>query len=79
MRLLPALFALFLAAPASGADYTGQAKEGTAILRDFRFDDGKVLPELKLRYMTLGTPQRDRAERITNAVMVLHGTGGSGK
>ncbi|CAA9497357.1 MAG: Homoserine O-acetyltransferase [uncultured Sphingomonas sp.] len=79
MRLLCAFFALFLAAPVLAADYTGQAKEGTVILRNFRFNDGKVLPELKLRHLTLGTPRRDRIGRIANAVMVLHGTGGSGK
>ena len=36
------------------------------------------LPELKLHYSTYGTPVRDAKGQVTNAVMVLHGTGGSG-
>lgn len=52
--------------------------EGTAIVRDFRFGTGEVLPELKMHYRTLGTPQRDRRGRITNAILFLHGTGGTG-
>lgn len=47
-------------------------------LPDFRFAEGSVLPELRLRYRTLGTLRRDSAGRATNAVLILHGTGGSG-
>ena len=53
--------------------------EGDAILKDFTFTTGEKLPELKIRYTTLGTPQRDKKGEITNAVMILHGTGGTGK
>jgi homoserine O-acetyltransferase len=52
--------------------------EGTATLKDFRFHTGETLPEMRMHYRTLGTPVRDKAGRVTNAVMVLHGTGGSG-
>jgi homoserine O-acetyltransferase len=48
-------------------------------VKDFRFGTGESLPELKLHYTTLGEPRRDALGRVTNAVMVLHGTGGSGK
>lgn len=48
------------------------------VLRDFRFAEGGALPELRLRYTTLGTLRRDAAGRATNAVLLLHGTGGSG-
>ena len=37
------------------------------------------MPELRLHYMTFGNPARDASGRVTNAVMVLHGTGGSGR
>lgn len=37
------------------------------------------MPELKIRYRTLGTPVRDEAGRVRNAVLILHGTGGSGE
>jgi homoserine O-acetyltransferase len=49
------------------------------LIRDFRFASGERLAELKLRYYTLGTPHRDAQGRIDNAVMVLHGTGGTGR
>ena len=53
-------------------------KEGNFVVRDFRFQSGEVLPELRLYYVTLGTPNRDAAGHVTNAVLVLHCTGGSG-
>ena len=53
-------------------------REGDFVAHDFRFADGETLAELKLHYTTLGAPRRDAQGRITNAVMVLHGTGGSG-
>jgi homoserine O-acetyltransferase len=49
------------------------------VLKDFRFRSGETLPELKLHYYTLGQPRRDAAGRIVNAVMILHGTGGTGR
>jgi homoserine O-acetyltransferase/O-succinyltransferase len=52
--------------------------EADFVIRDFRFDSGEVLPELRLHYRTLGTPQRDAAGRVRNAVLILHGTGGTG-
>ena len=52
---------------------------GDFTISDFHFADGEVLPSLKLHYMTLGQPQRDASGRVTNAVLILHGTGGSGK
>jgi homoserine O-acetyltransferase len=60
-------------------DYAAQLKEGDAVLRDFRFASGETLPELRIHYATLGTPRRDSRGAIENAVMILHGTGGSGR
>lgn len=54
-------------------------KEGNFIARDFRFQNGETLPELRQHYVTLGTPQRNAAGHVTNAVLLLHGTNGSGK
>ena len=51
---------------------------GDFTVRDFHFRDGESLPALRLHYTTLGQPRRDALGRVTNAVMVLHGTGGSG-
>ena len=52
--------------------------QGDFTIRNFKFDSGEVLPELKLHYRTLGTPRRDAAGMVRNAVLVMHGTGGSG-
>ena len=52
--------------------------EGDFVVRDFRFKSGEALPELRLHYTTLGKPRRDARGAVTNAVMILHGTGGSG-
>jgi len=48
------------------------------VVRDFAFASGEKLPELRLHYRTLGKPHRDAKGRIDNAVLVLHGTGGTG-
>jgi homoserine O-acetyltransferase len=52
---------------------------GTFLLQDVHFAEGGALPELRLRYTTLGTLRRDPTGRATNAVLLLHGTGGSGQ
>ena len=52
--------------------------EGDFVLRDFRFRSGETLPELRIHYRTLGMLERDAEGRATNAVLVLHGTTGSG-
>lgn len=48
------------------------------MIRDFHTAEGAVLPELRMHYRTLGQPVRDALGRVTNAVMILHGTGGTG-
>lgn len=63
------------------ADVLGQAwpnqREADFVIKDFRFDNGQTLPELRLHYITIGTPRRNAAGAITNGVLLLHGTGGS--
>jgi homoserine O-acetyltransferase len=53
-------------------------KEADATLEGFRFETGERL-DLRLHYTTLGSPHRNTRGEIDNAVMVLHGTGGTGK
>ena len=66
-------------APANPASSSGyKPVEGDFIAHDFRFKSGETLPELRLHYRTLGTPLRDASGRVTNAVLILHGTGGWG-
>ncbi|MHB8411566.1 MAG: alpha/beta fold hydrolase [Candidatus Acidiferrales bacterium] len=66
------------AAPANAPAQTWPTHEGDFIVHNFHFRDGETLSELRLHYTTLGTPHRDASGRVTNAVLILHGTGGSG-
>jgi homoserine O-acetyltransferase/O-succinyltransferase len=77
-RVLSLLVALLaLGAGAAAADYAVPI-EGDFVLRDFRFRSGEVLPELRIHYRTIGTPRRDAAGVVRNAVLITHGTTGSG-
>jgi homoserine O-acetyltransferase len=49
------------------------------VLKDFHFRSGETLPEVKIHYWTRGTPHRDASGQIDNAVLILHGTGGTGR
>jgi len=51
--------------------------QGDYVVRDFKFKSGEVLPELRLHYATLGAPARDAGGVVRNAVLIMHGTGGS--
>ena len=53
--------------------------EGDFVIRDFKFESGETLPELRLHYRTLGKPERDASGKVTNAVWIGHGTGGTGR
>jgi homoserine O-acetyltransferase len=66
-------------APAAAAAASWPVREGDVTLAAFRFRSGEMLPQLRMHYTTLGTPHRNAAGKIDNAVMVLHGTGGSGQ
>jgi homoserine O-acetyltransferase len=74
--------ALAAAAPATGAQAARsypEPVEGDYVIRDFRFESGETLPELRVHYTTIGTPVRDGRGVVRNAVLVLHGTTGSGR
>jgi homoserine O-acetyltransferase len=62
---------------ASPADYP-RPTEGDYTIRDFKFTSGETLPELRLHYRTLGKPEKDAQGKTTNAVLIMHGTTGSG-
>jgi len=73
-----AFAAMLLAATGSVAQILPVEPEaGEAVLRDFRFASGETLPELKIRYVTYGRRLDDGRGKTANAVLVLHGTGGS--
>src|ERR1035437_668397 len=74
MRRPTLLLAFILTSSASA-----QGVQGDYVARDFKFVSGESLPEVRLHYTTLGTPRRDARGTVRNAVLVLHGTGGSGR
>jgi len=53
-------------------------REGDFVVHNFRFQSGETLPEVRMHYTTLSAPVRDASGRTTNAVLILHGTGGTG-
>ena len=76
-RLLPFVLVGVVCAHASEAQYPAVTEE-TFVLKDFQFRSGESLPELRLHYRTLGRLQRDVQGVVRNAVLIMHGTGGSG-
>jgi homoserine O-acetyltransferase len=82
MKLFAAALALGLvfglASPVRAQAPIPTAAESDFVARDFTFASGETLPELKIHYRTLGTPRRDASGLVRNAVMILHGTGGTG-
>jgi len=74
MRPFIALVLTLVAFSSSAAQRT----EGDFVARNFRFASGETLPELRIHYTTLGRPRRDAAGVVRNAVLLLHGTTGSG-
>ena len=75
-RALPAAF--LVGALAAGVPVTPAPTEADFVLKNFRFGTGEILPELRVHYRTIGAPRRDSKGSVANAVLVLHGTTGTG-
>lgn len=77
-----ALAIIIAFAPAQGSAQRGGPRpgvtEGDFVMKNFRFRDGETLPELKIHYATLGHPRKETDGKVHNAVIILHGTTGSG-
>jgi homoserine O-acetyltransferase len=76
-RILLSLFSVVAASVAQASDYPAPT-EGDFTIRDFKLQSGETLPELRLHYRTLGKPEKDAQGKTTNAVLIMHGTTGSG-
>ncbi|HVN46919.1 MAG TPA: alpha/beta fold hydrolase [Steroidobacteraceae bacterium] len=59
------------------ADYP-PPHEADYVIHDFRFASAESLRELRVHYRTFGEPRADAHGVVRNAVLILHGTGGSG-
>jgi homoserine O-acetyltransferase/O-succinyltransferase len=77
IRIFALLFSFVAASFASATDYP-PSTEGDYTIRDFKFASGETLPELRLHYRTLGKSEKDAQGKTTNAVLIMHGTTGSG-
>ncbi len=84
MSILKSALAVLLVFSAHSATLAQQSKldlpiqQGDYIAHDFKFGSGETLHELRLHYRTLGQPKRDASGHVSNAVLILHGTGGTG-
>jgi homoserine O-acetyltransferase len=76
-RFFTLLWSILAASVAFAADYP-PVNEGDYTIRDFKFTSGETLPELRLHYRTLGKPEKDAQGKTKNAVLIMHGTTGSG-
>ena len=65
--------------PAIGAAEFPAPVEADLVVKDFAFTSGESLPELRLHYITIGAPKKDASGVVTNAVLIMHGTGGTGR
>ncbi len=64
-------------APTTDFDMS-QVHETDYLIRNVTFRSGEKLPEVRIHYRTIGTAHRDASGKIDNAVLILHGTGGTG-
>lgn len=77
MRTIPLLLALAVTPSLRGADYPAPSEANYSI-QTLKLASGEVLPEVRVHYRTLGAPRRSADGVVRNAVLILHGTTGSG-
>ena len=77
IRIFALLLSILEPSFAWATDYPAPT-EGDYTIRDFKFASGETLPELRLHYRTIGKPAKDAHGKTTNAVLIMHGTTGSG-
>jgi homoserine O-acetyltransferase len=70
-------FLVIVATAVRAADYPAPA-EADYTIRGFKFAGGETLPELRIHYRTIGKAEKDTQGKTTNAVLIMHGTTGSG-
>ncbi len=76
-RVTPLAVSFVLIQAAAAADYPAP-NEGDFVLRNFHFNTGQTMPELRMHYRTLGKAVKDDKGMTKNAVLIMHGTTGSG-
>ena len=79
IRLIVCVGVLLAAGSRAQAQSYPAPVEGDFVVKSHRFESGETLADLRLHYRTIGTPRRDAGGAIANAVLILHGTGGTGR
>jgi homoserine O-acetyltransferase len=79
IRALGPIAIAIISASASAQNAPQGGVEGDFEMRNFKFNDGSTLPVLRIHYTTLGRPKKDAGGVVRNAVLILHGTTGSGR
>ena len=79
LSLLAAIVAFEALASSAQQESVPAVTESDFVAKNFKFRSGETLPEMRLHYRTLGKASRNAEGRLTNAVLILHGTGGSGQ
>ncbi len=75
---LTSIFIFLLSFSMLGQDYPTPV-EGDYVIDEFKFDTGETLKNLNLHYTTLGKPSKGKDGKVNNAVLIKHGTTGTGK
>src|SRR5438552_7852092 len=77
IRFVASLLLILASSSALAADYPPPV-ESDYTVRDFKFASGESLPELRIHYRTLGKIDKDDQGKTRNAILIMHGTTGSG-
>jgi homoserine O-acetyltransferase len=65
-------------AQVAGGSTWAATGEGDFTVHNFHFQSGETLADVHMHYTTLGKPVKDASGRTANAVLILHGTSGTG-
>ncbi|MBX9887333.1 MAG: alpha/beta fold hydrolase [Flavobacteriaceae bacterium] len=78
-KLLPILLLILFCIQTSDAQMAfPKPLEGDYTIKNFNFRSGENLEELKLHYTTIGKITKDKNGQVNNAVLIMHGTTGTG-
>ncbi|TVZ26028.1 homoserine O-acetyltransferase [Gillisia sp. Hel_I_86] len=71
------IFVFFLSFSLFAQDYPTPV-EGDYVIDEFEFESGEKLENLNLHYTTLGEPTKGEDGKVNNAILIKHGTTGTG-
>ena len=76
LAVIAMVLALAAAAAAQSPSAFPTPERHDFIVKNFRLQSGETLPEVRIHYRTVGTPIRGANGKITNGVLVMHGSSG---